>query len=696
MSPVTRINPTIQSIKVPQLLADKPYWLMWRFEENPNGGKSLKIPYWANGVKRHGAQGGPEDRANLTTFVAARECAAKRGFDGVGFAPLPGCGITALDFDNCFSGDKCDPDVEAIAATTYAEISPSGKGLRAVVLGELPTGKSHAGKGSGFAYGFETFSTSGYVTFTGNGFWTNDVFGNDDLIAEPSQALLDLIEARIHSRPLAPAPDDIAALFNNAEPPLDGWPVDRVAEMLNHLDADMGREGWIKVGMGLHHQFSGDEDGFYLWDGWSSHGHKYPGESELRQQWDSLTRREGNGRVPTTLASVIRMARLAGWEGSRSVEKPLTAIGLAEAAANLFSEASSGSPAAYKFYPHDVDHFAELPDVQWMVKGVVPYGDLAMLYGASGAGKSFVALDLACSIALGLEWRGCRVQQERVLLVVAEGIGGINARLHAWCLERGIPLDTLQDRLRIIAGVPNILDGDDCAQLVRSAQDFGPFGLIIFDTFAQVTPGANENAAEDMSKAIGNAVAIGHAAKALALLVHHAGKDLSRGARGWSGIYAACDAVIEVAKHEDSPVRTISIAKQKDGRDDMRWGFLLKTMVLGTDRYGDDITSCVIEPVDPPAAVSKEEAAEAKAAKRIRRGRWENIILDAVASVPMEVPSMTVQQFVDHCVGMTVDPEEGSRDTRRQHLIRALTNLARSKADDVTFIIDRGMVILPA
>lgn len=693
MRPVTQIKPTILNITVPRDLAEKRFWLVWRFEQNPNGGKPLKIPYWTNGIKRHGQQGSDEDRRNLATFDQAKNFAAKNGFDGIGFATLRGCGVTALDFDNCIRADGCLPEVEDIVAYTYAEYSPSGTGVRAFVLGELPTGKSHAGKGSGFAYGFETFGTSGFVTVTGDGLPTNALFGNDDLIAEPTPQLLDLIAKRIHAGPAATPIDDIQGLFNNAEPPLDGWPVDRVAEMLNHLDPDCGRDEWIRVGMGLHHQFSGDDEGFYLWDGWSTNGHKYPGEAEMHTQWDSFTRREGNGRSPVTLASVIRMAHKAGWEGSQSAEKPLSAAQLLAGVSSLFAEAPDGSRASLRFAIREPDEFSSLPDANWHVKGVIPIADLVMLYGASGAGKSFVALDLACSIALGLEWRGCKVQQAKVLLIVAEGAGGINARINAWCRDRGIPIEMLNGKLQLITDAPNILDKDDCTQLVASASTKGDFGLVIFDTLAQVTPGANENAAEDMSRAITNARAVARAVNATAMLVHHAGKDLSRGARGWSGLFAACDAVLEVAKQEDSPVRLITTTKQKDGRDDLRWGFLLKTLVLGVDRDGDDITSCVIEPIDPPAPENKDEP---KPAKRIRRGRWENIILDAVVSVPMEVPSMTINQFVDHCLSMTVNPPEGERDTRRQHLSRALTNLAKSKADDVTFIIDRGMVILPS
>ena len=83
----------------------------------------------------HPGEGRPEDRQQLTTFDAARAAAARRGMDGIGFAPMPEWGITALDFDNCVVDGGLHPEVERIVAGTYAEFSPSGTGVRAIPLG---------------------------------------------------------------------------------------------------------------------------------------------------------------------------------------------------------------------------------------------------------------------------------------------------------------------------------------------------------------------------------------------------------------------------------------------------------------------------------------------------------------------------------------------------------------------------------
>ena len=89
------------------------------------------MPYYASGGRRAGEQGRQEDRAQLVTFDAARAAAARRGFDGVGFAPMPEFGIVALDFDHCVTHGEIHEGVQALLTDTYAEYSPSGTGVRA-------------------------------------------------------------------------------------------------------------------------------------------------------------------------------------------------------------------------------------------------------------------------------------------------------------------------------------------------------------------------------------------------------------------------------------------------------------------------------------------------------------------------------------------------------------------------------------
>ncbi len=164
----------------PAELLDQPVWLIWRLEadaSNPNR-KPLKVPYYASGGKRQGKQGGIDDRGRMTTFAEASKAAARRGFTGVGLALMPELGITALDFDNCVDAQgKLPPEIEQIASQTYAEYSPSGKGIREFVRGSYGNRKSPT---EGNPYGFEVFSSNGFVTFTGNAMPYTDILGLED------------------------------------------------------------------------------------------------------------------------------------------------------------------------------------------------------------------------------------------------------------------------------------------------------------------------------------------------------------------------------------------------------------------------------------------------------------------------------------------------------------------------------------
>jgi hypothetical protein len=305
MNNTSVITPHPTAVEVPEELRELSSWLIWRFEQYEGEPKARKIPYWADGSRRHGQQGGSVDRARLTTFVAARDAAVRMGYDGVGFAPLPGCGYTFLDFDNCVDVDGSLPtEIEQIVGRTYAEYSPSGKGIRAALKGDLGNRKSKATEDQ---YGFETFSSSGFVTFTGNILPVSDLVVGPNYIAPAGDDVRNLCENRFRtSQPQVEAdPED----FMLGREPRLGLSVEQMEELLSALDPDMGRDDWIRVGMALHHETDGDDTGFELWDEWSSDGAIYPGTQGLRTQWDSFERRAGQRRRQVTMASVIKMVK---------------------------------------------------------------------------------------------------------------------------------------------------------------------------------------------------------------------------------------------------------------------------------------------------------------------------------------------------------------------------------------------------
>jgi RecA-family ATPase len=133
---------------------------------------------------------------------------------------------------------------------------------------------------------------------------------------------------------------------------------------------------------------------------------------------------------------------------------------------------------------------------------------------------------MAGSIARGVDWRGRRVRKGRVIVIAAEGGGGYGKRIKAYCQHHQIEMRDLD--IGVITAAPNFLEAEDISEVVASIVAAGGASLLIVDTFAQVTPGANENAGEDMGLALKNARGLREATGAMCLLIHHAGKDAAR------------------------------------------------------------------------------------------------------------------------------------------------------------------------
>lgn len=690
MSNVMPIAPQHKTLEAPEPLRRLPGWLIWRFEQFPNEPKPRKVPYYADGGKRHGANGSPTDRAKLTSFADARDAAARRGFDGVGLAMLADWGVTALDFDRCVDANgRLPPEIEAVVTDTYAEYSPSGQGVRAFVQGNLGNAKTDSKQDKiANRYGVETFNSTGFVTFTGRPLAITELLGNENTIAPANEATQALIRARLGAgRTERKDTDDP---FFGFEPRLD-LTIAQMEHLLQGLDASMSRDEWIRVGMALHHETSGDDTGFSLWDEWSANAHNYPGSEALQLQWESFDRREGSVGRPVTMASVIKMYQEAKAKEQNGVgpDEAFTAIAEKVKAELLDGAEPQGvrTPSDYagRYKVESAASFSRRPSPPWLIKDLVPQADLVVLFGASGAGKSFVALDMGAAIARGVEWRGKRVRKGRVVIIAAEGGGGFAKRLQAYCQKHGIDADDLD--IGIINATPSLMDRDDMSELVAAIVAAGGADLCIMDTFAQMTAGADENSAGEMGRALAHAKALKVATGATVMIVHHTGKDSTRGARGSTAIRGAADAEIEVAKLDTG--RVIRTTKQKDADDGGEWGFALETMVVGFDADGDEVTSCVAVEADVPVAV--QTTPQRGRAARPEYGKHESHILEIVYEQRGKgLSGMAMNDFVTLCADSLGVGEGVPISAKRQLVTRALTSLSRKK--DPAVSVDQGGV----
>lgn len=661
MTAVTTIT-HLAPIQCPPMLRELRAWVVWKYE--PNGDKKpRKVPWYARGGRRLGDQGSQADRHQLVTFAEARTAAANRGMDGVGFCPMADFNVVALDFDACVDAEgRVEPAVADLLSSTYAEYSPSGTGVRALFRGCLDNRKSHAKPGR---FGFEVFSTNGFVTFTGNALPITEMLGNQDEVAPLDPGVLALYAERFsreidRQQAQVDNPDRIGLTDAELRRALDCIPNDDLP-----YEADDG-PSFLAVGMALHHETNGD--GFDLWDEWCQHSSKYTSREYGWDRWRSFDRGTG---------PVITGGSLVKWANDGGAGLGPNAPASIEDFDVIADQSSPDAPSQRaRFTPIPAADFAGGAAPRWIVKGVLPEAELVVLYGESTAGKSFIALQIGMAIARGVPWRGRRTRQGRVVHVVAEGAGGFRNRLTAYARHQeldlaGVPYDVIPD-------CPNLLLKPDALALAKA---IGPASVVIVDTFAQTMPGGNENAGEDMGKALNHCKGIHRATGALVILVHHSGKDASRGARGWSGLRAAADAELEVAKTPAG--RVLRTAKQKDGDDTPEWGFGLEVVELGIDEDGDPITSCVVVDAEVPAA------------KLMRPLGPIETVVNAVIQEMAQAQSAGIEvgPVLAEAARRLPEPEDGKRDTRKQRCRRALEALCNG--DDAPYYLgDDGCLSL--
>ena len=224
----------------------------------------------------------------------------------------------------------------------------------------------------------------------------------------------------------------------------------------------------------------------------------------------------------------------------------------------------------------------------WLVDEILIEKSNVGIVGASYTGKSFLAIDLACSVASGVPFHGREVMQGAVAYIAGEGNSGLGMRANAWCETHEVDPQSLP--VGFTKTAINVREATILGETKGAIEGKMPNGvrLIIIDTLARNFGGGNENAPNDMNEFIDACSDLGDYFDCTICVVHHTGKDKSAGARGHSAFYAALDTEIIVEAIGDHDIK-VSCDKQKDAPefDDLQF---LKVA------HGDTI---VLEETDP-------------------------------------------------------------------------------------------------
>jgi SepF-like predicted cell division protein (DUF552 family) len=310
-----------------------------------------------------------------------------------------------------------------------------------------------------------------------------------------------------------------------------------------------------------------------------------------------------------------------------------------------------------------------LPPVQWRLKGILPYEGLAAMYGPSASGKSFLGFDAGVAISQGVDWFGIRTTKSTVVYVALEGESGFKNRVAAWELENGRPLPP--DMFMVLQPF-HITKPEDVDELAAAV----PFGsVVIVDTLNRAAPTSDENSSKEMGEILESCKHLQALIGGLVVLIHHTGKDTSRGARGHSSFFAALDGAIEVER--TATQRSWSVAKAKDGQDGKSVPFELKLHVLGVDADGDKITSCTITPVHgnifaKPQPKGQRQQAALKAVER-HIASLANPTL-GIAGSPTGTVSLSFEDAVSHLSSTLHDKPKNKRNNEARRLLKALVD----------------------
>lgn len=194
------------------------------------------------------------------------------------------------------------------------------------------------------------------------------------------------------------------------------------------------------------------------------------------------------------------------------------------------------------------DDLYKLPPLTWLIPGEIVEGGLCILYGESGVGKSFVALDYAMRLAsAGMN----------VLYAPTEGEAGYRKRVEAWkAFHRVQSVPSLSFLFGGIVLTDVKLMGEITPHLDRIKPK-----LLIIDTLAMGMVGLDENSARDVGVFMASCRALIRRTGTALLLVHHTGKS-GVVERGSTAIRGNADTMIKLSNADD--LVFMECAKTKD------------------------------------------------------------------------------------------------------------------------------------
>lgn len=268
----------------------------------------------------------------------------------------------------------------------------------------------------------------------------------------------------------------------------------------------------------------------------------------------------------------------------------------------------------------------------WLIKGVVAYGETSAWIGAPGSLKSALMADLSVSIAYDLEWHGRKNKstvRPAVVYFALERADLVRRRIEANIRRLGLPDNS--DRIVIVPSTIDLLDTRNVPKVVRTVQNAEAFtgcfaGVLIFDTFAKLIAagGGDEDKAKDQGRLFTNIERLKEdLGRPHVALVGHTGKDETRGSRGSNAFLGDVDVMVTISGSE---IKTATVVKANDMAEGPLFSFKSIVHEFGLDEDGDPITVNIVSPEDVQAEPTRRGSKWTKGLKLVHEAISEAIL----------------------------------------------------------------------
>lgn len=329
--------------------------------------------------------------------------------------------LVALDLDKVL---KCEAD-KAFARgvfkrlNSYTEVSPSGEGLRFFVL------STHKPR-SGQTFCGEIYAEKHFMTVTGHAA-RKTIIENTAVVEQIDREWWDATKRKALKSDKA---DAMAKPFNqnflggtSQETPEN---IERVKSALTYISPDCAYDMWRNIIWAI------------MSTGWTC-------AEDIALEWSRVSVSHWAGEDQGAAANNALEELCKSFNPSRGIALGTLfhhayAGGMPRVSSNDWDKPSLSegvtAPTTYKLLSRQ--QLTGMPEVEWIIPGILPDSGLASIYGAPGSGKSFVAIDLASRISLGHgPWFSREVEERPVVYIALEGGRGIEKRLKAWDQENG-------------------------------------------------------------------------------------------------------------------------------------------------------------------------------------------------------------------------------------------------------------------